>query len=326
MSGSSSIVKAGASFAPFSLASGDALTRSKTRIAASLLLGPLLFAEFCSHCYDLEHTSIETSKSSSSSDLSMAQLALRAFTVCIRGMATDTGYHSLSKAARVNALFTSAIRKASLAIPSSADGWEIYKKLAGNTQNHVDGAHSDDVELAKTLRPFVSLAIPSVDPASEVKHICLLTELLSNCMFKEAMECCYLISSAAEAFEEANCRERLGVYILRAFEHGKQDDAIGVLGIDHSDASNENNSCVSAAITVAMKLNCGLDGNTPVPLRLSGTCPGRLRTARSAMGLAMTTVEHWPEKHRERLEKESTQDNGMIGIATQVAWAILATQ
>ncbi len=319
MSGSSSIVKAGSTFAPFSLASGDA-SRSKIHIAASLLLGPLLFVEFCTHCYDLVQTSIESSKSPS--NMSLAQLSLRAFTSCVRGMMIDTGYHPLSRAARVNALLTSSIRKVSIAAPSSVDGWELYKKSESSYQE----APADDVALSKTLLPILSLATPSSSGLSsqKEKRICLLSELYSNCLYGEAMECCYLISSVAEAFQEANCMEQQGVLLLRAFELSRHENNIGVLGIDHSDATNEQNACISAAISVAMKLNCGLDGNTPVPLTIPPDVS--LRLARSKMGLSMTKVENWPEKHKDRLEKEASIDNGMVGIATQIAWAILAVQ
>jgi hypothetical protein len=325
MSGSSSLVKAGSTFAPISLASSGAI-----HIASSLLLGPLLFVEFCTHCYDLDQTSIESSKSSSSSNLSLAQLSLRAFTSCVRCMTIDTGYHTLSRAARVNALLTSAIRKVSIAIPSSVDGWEHYKKSESSYTHCIEGAPTDDVALSKTLLPILSLATPSSSGLSSQneKHICLLSELFSNCMYGETMECCYLISSAAEAFEEANCMEHQGVFLLRAFELGQHDvHKIGVLGIDHSDVSNEQNPCISAAISVAMKLNCGLDGNTAVPLPLQpDVSQDRLREARSKMGLSMTEVGFWPEQHKDRLEEEASKDNGMIGIATQIAWAILAVQ
>ena len=74
MSGSSSIVKVGATFCPLPLCNsvGSAVTGgamdeiSTMRIAASLSLGPLLFVEFCTHCYELEQTSIAIASRSSS--------------------------------------------------------------------------------------------------------------------------------------------------------------------------------------------------------------------------------------------------------------------
>ena len=140
-------------------------------------------------------------------------------------------------------------------------------------------------------------------------------------MYGEAIECGHLISSAAEAFREPNCRERLGVNLLRGFEGSGADQVIGVLGLDYRDESIGDSTCVSAAISVAMKLNCGLDGNTHVPLPGGdGLSADRLRAARSRMGLPMTLVESWPERHQGRLQKEQ-----MIGISTQVAWALSAT-
>lgn len=326
MSGSSSIVKAGTRFAPFVLSSGAETSTTKMRIAASLLLGPLLFVEFCSHCSDLDQTSIVISKSLSLlSDLSLAQLSLRAFTACVRGMTIDALCHSLSKAARVNALLQSARRKASVVVPSSADGWAFYELEPVET-HCMEGVPSDEFELAKTLLPILSLAMSSRDgtaPSAE-KHVCLFSELLSNNMYGEATECCYLICSAAEAFKEANCREMLGVNLLRAFERVREESCIGVLGLDHCDESNDHNACASAAIRVAMRLNCGLDGNTSVPLP-GGLSKDRLRLARSKMGLPMAVVENWPESHLERLQKESLSQSGMIGIAPQVAWALSVT-
>ena len=65
MSGSTSTVKVGATFCPLplcnaveSVVTGSMDEISTMRIAASLSLGPLLFMEFCTHCYELEHTSI----------------------------------------------------------------------------------------------------------------------------------------------------------------------------------------------------------------------------------------------------------------------------
>ncbi len=332
MSGSSSIVKVGANVGPLSVGSAvsgamDEKSASTIRVAASLSLGPLLFAEFCAHCYELEQTSIavasKSSSTSSTADISLAQLALRAFTCCIRGMTFDAPYHSLSTASRVNVLLMSAMKKASTAVPCSADGWQHYQELNTVDFRCVNGVPRDEIDLLKTLLPILSVARDgeTTEPNKSVAHICLYSELFSNGMYGEAMECGHLISSAAEAFREPNCRERLGVLLLRGFEGSGADQVIGVLGLDYRDESIGDNTCVSAAISVAMKLNCGLDGNTHVPLPGGdGLSADRLRAARSRMGLPMTPVESWPERHQGRLQKEQ-----MIGISTQVAWALSAT-
>jgi len=359
MSGSSHIVKAGARFGPLLLGGStsvamDDKTASTMRIAASLSLGPLLFVEFCTHCYKLEQTSISKMPTM---ELPLAQLSMRAFTSCVRGMTFDATQHALSKASRVNALLMSATRKASLVIPSSSDGWKFYQDLDNEAAVVDNGVSvpSDELILAKTLLPILSLAMVSSSASSDestTTHLCLFSECLSNCMHGEAMECCYLISSAAEAFSEPNLKEQLGVMLMRGFEFGERVDennaVIGVLGLDHCNSSDydggssnntaDNNNCVSCAISVAMKLNCGLDGNTHVPLvryddegsSLSGRDQQQqrqLRAARSKMGLPMTCIQNWPERHRGRLGKEllSRASSGMIGIGTQIAWALSAT-
>jgi len=332
MSGSSSIVKVGTNVGPLSVGSAvsgamDEKSASTIRVAASLSLGPLLFAEFCAHCYELEQTSIavasKSSSTASTADISLAQLALRSFTCCIRGMTFDAPYHSLSTASRVNVLLMSAMKKASTAVPCSADGWQHYQELNTVDMRCVNGVPQDEIDLLKTLLPILSVARDGeiVEPNKSVAHICLYSELFLNGMYGEAIECGHLISSAAEAFREPNCRERLGVNLLRAFESSGADQVIGVLGLDYRDESIGDNTCVSAAISVAMKLNCGLDGITHVPLPGGdGLSADRLRAARSRMGLPMTQVESWPERHQGRLQKEE-----LIGISTQVAWALSAT-
>lgn len=341
MSGSCSIVKVGANFGPLPLsnaagsASGamDEESASKMRIAASFSLGPLLFVEFCTHCYELDHTSIviasklPISTASSMPDISLAQLSLRAFTCCVRGMAFDAPNNHNSAAWRVNALLKNAMLKVSTAVPSSADGWQFYQKLNTGDLRCLNGVPRDEIDLLKTMLPILSLPRNAETSetfgglGSSVAPTCLFSELLSNCMYGEAMECCYLISSAAEAFREPNIRERWGVSLLRGFEISGAEHVPGVLGLDHSDQSNDNNTCVSAVISVAMKLNFGLDGSTHVPLPGGdGLSADHLRVARSRMGLPMTMVENWPSTHQGRLQKER-----MIGISTQVAWALSAT-
>jgi hypothetical protein len=335
MSGSSSIVKCGSKFGPLPLRKSNVLTTSgmddksasTMRIAASLSLGPLLFVEFCTHCYELDCTSITMSTKAPTSDISLAQLALRAFTCCVRGMTFDAPNHSLSKSSRVNALLSCAIRKTSTAIPCSTDGWNHYRELKSNDLGDSRIVPADELNLLKSLLPILSLA--KTDETAEsnnesTTHICLFSELLLNHMNGEAMECCYMIFSAAEAFDEPNCRQQMGVHLLRAFELGGAGQ-VGVLGLDHSDESNEINTCVSAAVSVAMKLNCDLDGNTAVPLYVSNDISeDSLRAARSKMGLPLSRVDDWPKKHQQKLQKELLS-SGMIGIPTQIAWALSAT-
>jgi hypothetical protein len=305
MSGSSSIVKSGSKFGPLPLRKSTVLatsgmddkSASTMRISASLSLGPLLFVEFCTHCYELDRTSITMSTKASTSDISLAQLALRAFTCCVRGMTFDAPNHSLSKSSRVNALISCAIRKTSTAIPCSTDGWNHYRELKSNDLGDSRIVPADELNLLKSLLPILSLA--KTDETAEsnnesTTHICLFSELLLNHMNGEAMECCYMIFSAAEAFDEPNCRQQMGVHLLRAFELGGAGQ-VGVLGLDHSDESNEINTCVSAAVSVAMKLNCDLDGNTAVPLYVSNDISeDSLRAARSKMGLPLSRVDDWP--------------------------------
>ncbi|KAL3799646.1 hypothetical protein ACHAW5_004517 [Stephanodiscus triporus] len=69
----------------------------------------------------------------------------------------------------------------------------------------------------------------------------------------------------AELLRKAGA-ERLGVSLLRGFEISGAEHVPGVLGLDHSDQSNDSNTCVSAVISVAMKLNFGLDGDTHLDL------------------------------------------------------------
>jgi len=338
--GSSSLVKAGFRFTPLCLGSGesgggfDEKTESTIRITTSLPLGQLLLVEFCSHCYQLEQTSIVSSTNSKKSsstltELSLAQLSMRAFTACLRGMAKEAPHHSMSKAMRVLALLTTSINKTSKAIPASSDGWKFYQELNDSAISSINGTADDQIKLAKALMPILSLPKTSESNTNgESSHICLFSELIYNCMYGEATECCYLISAAAEALEEPNLKEQLGVMLLRGVEFGGGENDCGVLGVDHSDEANANSSVASTAIRVAMKLNCGLDGNTQVPLigdsSKSGLSGDRLRAARSLVGLPTSTISNWPTKHQGRLTRESTSGI-MVGLATQIAWALSAT-
>ena len=220
-------------------------------------------------------------------------------------MTFEAPNHALSKASRVNALLMCAIQKTSVAVPCFADGWKLYQQLnAGDMGGTNDSG--DELNLLKTLFPVLSLArtVENIEVNNgSTTHLCLFSELLLNCMYGEAMECCYLISSIADAFSEPNCRERMGVHLLRGFELRGADQVSGVLGLDHINKSILINTCVSAAISVAMKLNYGLDGNTHVPLPMSDGSGDSLRVARSKMGLPTTLIENWPEMHHGRLQK-----------------------
>ncbi len=335
MSGSSSIVKASARFAPIPLGRSsassemDEKTASTMRIVTSLSLGQFLFVEFCAHCYELERTSIVASKKSSSPlNLPLTILSLRAFTSCVRGMTFDAQHHPMSKAQRAFALMNCSVQKAAVAIPPSADGWKHYQQSSANGSPCVGGdINEHELALGRALLPILSLPGTS-NSDSSTTHLCLFSELLSNSMYGEAKECCYLVSCAAEALSEPNLKEQLGVTLLRGFELCQsEENVVGVLGLDHTDESNDNNTCVSSAIDVAMKLNCGLDGNTHVPLPGDdeALASDQLRQARSLVGLPTTLVENWPERHQGRLKKQMQSESGMIGIATQVAWALSAT-
>ena len=351
MSGSSSIVQAGSRFHPLEIcaaANTEEQSASTMRIAASLTLGPLLFVEFCAHSYELEQTSISAA---AAGELSLAQLSMRAFTACIRGMACEASHHKMSSASRVKALLTSATRKASSAIPSSKDGWNYYRKSVENEGAHA-GIPDDELQLGEALFPFLSLAVTSTESVkkknegSTITRLCLISELLSNGMYGEAMESCHLIFSAAEAFTEPNMKEQLGVTLLRAWEFGPAvgggedgNERVGVLGLDHGEGGSGNNNmdaCVSSAIKVAMKLNSGLDGNihVPIPSHASSSSSSsgnyeNLRKARSKFGLPTSLIDNWPKRHQGRLEKAlHLTSSGMStfpSIGTQIAWAIVGT-
>ena len=100
-------------------------------------------------------------------DLSLAQLSLRAFTSCVRGMTSDVSNHPLSKAARAAAVLSSAIQRTSTAISCSTDGWKFYQDLDYKAICNVNDVDDDQVKLGKALLPILSLAMPS--PASDDK-------------------------------------------------------------------------------------------------------------------------------------------------------------
>eukprot|EP00970_Alexandrium_tamarense_P013984 scaffold3786_cov204-Alexandrium_tamarense.AAC.31 len=293
----------------------DENTASTISISASLSIGPLLFAEFCVHCYELEQTSVVSSTPSQPTEISLAQLSMRAFALCVRGMGSFSK-HSLSKAQRVNALLTSAMRAASSAAPESDDSWKYYQGL---TQDSVklDGLEvtNEDLALKKSLLPFVSHRNDN-----EGSRVCLFSELLLQSMNAEAMELSSMLLAAAASFSEPNMKEQLGVSMLHCWEHSEIVDGFsGVLGLDHGEG---------------FKLTNDLDGETHVPLPsfrgLNSGSKGeaKLRAARSKSGLPTSQIASWPEKHQERLRKELFASNGcpsIPGIVQQMAWALTAT-
>ena len=325
LSGRSSVINPGARFC----------STPSNPIAAYMSLGPLLFAEFCAHCYDCEQTSIAPKNSSSfqASDLSLTQLALRAFSFCVHGMTNGTMNHAMSKAQRVHFLMSNSIMTASRATPSSKDGWDYYKALDSDAAriHGIDVSH-DELQLQRTLLPFVSYnASPAEGNGDSPTRICLFAELLQESMHGECVEFCHLVMAAANAFSEPNIREHLGIMMLRCFEHRKGEEVVGVLGLDHGEDSRADAcSSVSSAIKVAFRLNHDLDGDAvvPIPLDFLGLDlkrKGSLRVARSKMGLPCFTLDNWPEKHRERLVKELSSSDGCPGTVQQVAWALTGT-
>ena len=338
LSGTSSVVKAGSSFCTIGGNVMYGTSASVNPIPASLSLGPLLFAEFCSHCYNIEQTSLASKDSSCAQavEISLAQLSLRAFTFCVTRM-TGVQQHSLSKASRVQVILTSSVRMASSSSPSSCEGWKFYQALNINRDIKLPGLDvpDDELHLKQALLPFVSLGYPSTDPNGESNtRVCLFSELLVNSMRGEAIECCQLIIAAAAAFSEPNVRQQVGIMILRCWESCNIEGVTGVLGLGHG--TGNQTSCVSYAVDVALKLNRDLDGDTYVPFPPgflgfdSRNNRDNMRVLRSKMGLPMTLPENWPENQHDRLRKEIAdgRTNGLpsiIGIGQQVAWALTAS-
>ncbi|KAL7521904.1 hypothetical protein ACHAWX_006627 [Stephanocyclus meneghinianus] len=304
------IVKAGS---PFS----DLGANAMSVIASSLSLGPMLFAEFCSHCYQVERTSI--SPDVSTHELPLTQLSLRAFSLCVSGMASDAR-HSLTKAERVNAILTCAMRVASSVAPSSKESWAHYRDLKMDDSVPLNAPEKERA-LMKTLLAFVS---------SNSSRMCLFKELLSQSMNGEATECAHFILFAASAFADPNLREQCGVMLLKCYDYHDEEQA-GVLGLDHGEA-NDTDTCLSLVVDVGFKLSNELDGDTHVPLpphflglnSLSNDEP--LRMIRSKVGLSTTTVENWPSKHHDRLREEMIASKMcLVGIVQQITWALTAT-
>jgi hypothetical protein len=282
-------------------------------IASSLSLGPLLFAEFCSHCYQLERTSLSNA---SNQVLPLSQLSLRGFTICVRGMASNA-FHKMSKAVRVNALWQNSIRKASSAAPSSKDGWDHYNKLNVDHQN----TSAEELAVKKALTAIVSRS-------SSSNRICLFEELLSQSMNGEAIECANLVLVAASVFADPNLREHFGVTMLKCYEACDDGESVGVLGLDFGE--DNDRTCLAHVVNIGVKLGDSLDSETHAPFPASflgraatGNVEEKIRSARSKAGLSMTTIENWPTKHQEWLKEEilSTSACGM-GIVQKMAWAL----
>lgn len=307
LSGASPVVNAGSPFTTI----GD---NTNTLIACSLKLGPLLFAEFCSHSYHLERTSISPD-TSSSQESSLSQLSIRAFTLCVKGMASPCN-HAMSRARRVMAILNSASRFAS---QSSQESWKHYEKLSVDDSTQ-KSASREELDLNKVLLPFISHRTSS-------GHICLFEELLSQAMHREAMEFANMILSAASAFTDPNLRERLGVIMLQCYE--KRDGKYtGVLGLDFgNDEYGVEHTYLASVIGVGFSLSNGLDGDTHAPLPIRQTVidnmENSLRLTRAQVGLPMTDIQNWPNKHQDHLRAEiiSSKSCGM-GIVQKISWAL----
>jgi hypothetical protein len=304
------VAKAGSPFSPL---------QENAVIASSLSLGPLVFAEFCSHCYHLERTSI--SPDLSAQELSLTQLSLRAFTLCVSGMVSDAG-HSLSKAERVNAILSCATGLVSNIAPASKESWAYYKALEMDESTHTT-APKKELMLKKSLLAFVSDSNPTDH------RVCLFKELLLQSMNGEAMECANLVLVAASALTEPNLRENLGAMMLKCYE-SFDGEHVGVLGIDYGEDDGHDTTCVSHVVDVVFQLSGQLGGETNVPLRGLIEADSRhvgeehLRSTRSIVGLPTTKIENWPAKHHERL-KELLSNSCSIGIVQQIAWAMTGT-
>ena len=334
MSGTADVIKAGARFGSLIHSpSMDARSADTMRIASSFLLGPLLFAEFVKSVYRFERTSLAPQGLTSSSGggsagqqspvtMPFAQLCMRAFASCIRGIMTN-GPHGMSKAKRVETLIRCAVGKARLVAPQSGDGFDFYN---GRTPPRPHGAPDDEMQLARALVPFVSPSVVSeattCDDAST--RLSVLAELLANGMHREADEVYHFVSIAAGAFTDVNLRERHGVYLLRAWESG-EGRRVGVLGVDHACAdegcsSGLTETCALSAFDLAIRLGSGLSGGSPVPLPPGLPCDGVAR-GRSALGLPMTDEESWPPKARGRIGRQLAQ-GGIVCAPLQLAWAL----
>ena len=296
------------------------------RLATCFSMGPLLLSEFCSNCYRLDKTSAAPNHSLSS-DPSLAQLSLRAFNFCVRGMNFHAPNHPMSRAKRVGALISMSIRMASSVVPASKDGWSFYLALK-NDAVKIKGIDVpvDALELKKSLIPFISPLStfkPLEDDGEAPNRLCLFSELILNAMYAEALECSQLIYAAASAFSEPNMREQLSCAFMRAWEMGKGHN-VGVLGLDFTDMESDEVFPLSAVMDVTLQLNHQLDGETHVPLL--GPLKN-VRAARSAMGLPLTMIENWPNKHQERLQREIKKSGGcsITGAVQQLVSALHGT-
>ena len=291
------------------------------RLATCFSMGPLLLSEFCAYCYQLDKTSAAPNHTLSS-DPSLAQLSLRAFSFCVRGMNFHAPNHPMSRAKRVGALISMSMRTASTVVPASKDGWSFYLGMKNDAvkAKGID-IPNDALELKKSLLPFMS-TFKSPEDDKAPNRLCLFSELLLNAMYGEALECIQLISAAASAFSEPNMREQLSCAILRAWEKGKGSH-VGVLGLDFTDVGSDEVCPLSAVIDVAFQMNHQLEGETHVPL-LGSLKNGRM--GRSAMGLPLTMIENWPDKHQERLERELKKSGGfsITGVVQQLVLALYA--
>ena len=306
LSGASVAVNAGSVFAT--------IGNNTSSIACSLKLGPLLFAEFCSHCYHLERSSISPD-TSIKEGLSLSHLSIRAFTLCVKGMASPFN-HTMSRARRVAAILNSASK---FAPPSVKESWEQYTKLSMD-ESTPNTASQEELDLNKALLPFISHRTSS-------GHICLFEELLSQAMHAEAMELANLILSAASAFTDPNLRERLGVIMLQCYEKSDGEYA-GVLGLDFGDDEygGVDNTYVANVIGVGCSLSNGIDGDTHAPLprkqETLDNIENSLRLTRAQVGLPTTEIQNWPKKHQDKLREEIISKSCVMGIVQKISWAL----
>eukprot|EP00956_Cyclotella_meneghiniana_P020185 scaffold35328_cov62-Cyclotella_meneghiniana.AAC.4 len=314
-SGASVVINAGSVFTTIGNNTSSTTQRRSQMLACSLKLGPLLFAEFCSHCYHLDRTSISP-ESSSKEGLSLSQLSIRAFTLCVKGMASPFN-HAMSRARRVVAILNSASK---FAPPSVKESWEQYTKQSMD-ESTPNTASQEELDLNKALLPFISHRTSS-------GHICLFEELLNQAMHAEAMELANLILSAASAFTNPNLRERLGVIMLQCYE--KSDgEYTGVLGLDFGDDEygGVDNTYVANVIGVGCSLSNGIDGDTHAPLpRKQATLDNienSLRLTRAQVGLPTTDIQNWPKKHQDKLREDIISSKSCVmGIVQKISWAL----
>uniref|UniRef100_A0A7S4RI37 Uncharacterized protein n=1 Tax=Ditylum brightwellii TaxID=49249 RepID=A0A7S4RI37_9STRA len=321
----------------------DAKMMQSHLIAASLQLGPLLFTEFCSCSYNQSHTSLHGSgKASSSCELPLATLALKAFVACIRRIAIDIGQHSLSKAKRVSTLIHFAVHKASSCLPTTKDRWDFFPTStmtgAGEKDTHdiKEGVSNEDMELRRVLKAVISPIVPYQNGDKVVWRGGLLSELVAHCMDMEATECCDLLESAASVIEDPDIRQQMGVYLLRCWDYvGPEVTWTGILGLEHDCSYSGSQNCsksASKALEVAIALGGHLDGDTPIPPppkaadSFDDLPRETLCRHRKMFGLPLSRFTDWPENHIDHMERiaKSGNEAGLFGNLQKISQALLS--